>query len=94
MNNFYVKYKSPIAVILLLILLGGIYALTDIFNRVYFPNITFPKIKIIADNGEQPVDKMTVTVTVPLENAIKRVTGFKFSSKCNQQGKLRNIGIL
>ncbi len=38
-----------------------------------FPDVTFPKIKIIADNGEQPVDKMMVTVTKPLENAIKRV---------------------
>lgn len=38
-----------------------------------FPNVTFPKIKIIAQNGEQPVEKMMVTVTKPLENAIKRV---------------------
>jgi cobalt-zinc-cadmium resistance protein CzcA len=72
MNNFYVKYKSPFAVILVIILLGGVYALTNIRSGL-FPDITFPKIKIIADNGEQPVDKMTVSVTVPLENAIKRV---------------------
>ena len=38
-----------------------------------FPEITFPKIKIIADAGLQPVNKMMVTVTKPLENAIKRV---------------------
>ena len=38
-----------------------------------FPEITFPKIKIIADAGLQPVDKMMVTVTKPLENAIKQV---------------------
>jgi multidrug efflux pump subunit AcrB len=29
------------------------------------------KIKVIADAGQQPVDKMMVTVTKPLENAIK-----------------------
>jgi len=72
MNNFYVKYKSPFAVILVIILLGGVYAITNIRSGL-FPDITFPKIKIIADNGEQPVDKMTVSLTVPLENAIKRV---------------------
>ena len=72
MKNFYVKYKGPIAVILILILLGGIYSLINIQSGL-FPDITFPKIKVIADNGEQPVDKMMVTVTVPLENAIKRV---------------------
>ncbi len=38
-----------------------------------FPEITFPKIKIIADAGLQPVDKMMVTVTRPLELAIKRI---------------------
>jgi multidrug efflux pump subunit AcrB len=38
-----------------------------------FPDITFPKIKIIAQNGEQPVEKMMVMVTKPLENAIKGV---------------------
>ncbi|MCL4548849.1 MAG: efflux RND transporter permease subunit [Bacteroidetes bacterium] len=72
MSNIYVKYKGPIAVILLMILLGGAYSLIKIKTGL-FPDITFPKIKIIADNGEQPVDKMMVTVTVPLENAIKRV---------------------
>jgi len=42
-----------------------------------FPEVTFPKIKVIADNGLQPVSKMMVTVTKPLENAIKRVPGLK-----------------
>jgi heavy metal efflux system protein len=74
MNNFYEKYKSPIAVILVLIILGGVYSFLHIQSAL-FPNITFPKVKIIAGNGEQPVNKMTVSVTVPLENAIKRVPG-------------------
>ncbi len=42
-----------------------------------FPEITFPKIKIIADAGLQPVNNMMVTVTKPLENAIKQVPGLK-----------------
>ena len=51
---------------------------SHIFSRVYFRILHFPKIKIIADNGEQPVDKMTVSVTVPLENAIKRVQDLNY----------------
>ncbi len=66
------KYRNPIAVILMIILLGGAYAYTGMKTSL-FPNITFPKIKVIAENGEQPVDKMMVTVTKPLENAIKKV---------------------
>lgn len=72
MNNFYLKYKSPIVVIIIMILLGGAYSLLKIKTGL-FPDITFPKIKIIAENGQQPVDKMMVTVTVPLENAIKKI---------------------
>ena len=85
MNNFYAKYKSPIAVILLIILLGGVYSFVHIQSAL-FPNITFPKIKVIADNGEQPVDKMTVTVTVPLENAIKRVPGITLIRSATSRG--------
>jgi CzcA family heavy metal efflux pump len=42
-----------------------------------FPEITFPKIKIIADAGQQPVKKMMITVTRQLENAIKQVPDLK-----------------
>ncbi|TSA28889.1 MAG: efflux RND transporter permease subunit [Ignavibacteriales bacterium] len=85
MNNFYEKYKSPIAVILLMILLGGVYSLMKIKTGL-FPDITFPKIKIIAENGEQPVDKMMVTVSVPLENAIKRVEELKIIRSRTSRG--------
>ena len=72
MGKIFAKYKNPIAVILLLILVGGFYTYTSLSTSL-FPNITFPKIKIIAENGDQPVDKMMITVTKPLENAIKQV---------------------
>ncbi len=72
MDKLFTKYKTPIAVVLLLILAIGAYSYKTL-NTSLFPNITFPKIKVIADNGQQPVDKMMVTVTKPLENAIKRV---------------------
>ena len=72
MEKIFVKFKSPIAVILLLILIGGVFSYQNLKTSL-FPNITFPKIKIIAQNGEQPVEKMMVMVTKPIENAIKRV---------------------
>lgn len=83
--NFYTKYKSPIAAILVFILLGGTYSLLNIKTGL-FPDITFPKIKIIADNGEQPVDKMMATVTIPLENAIKRVENLKILRSTTSRG--------
>jgi len=72
MEKIFVRLKSPIAVILLLILIGGAFSYQNMKTSL-FPNVTFPKIKIIAQNGEQPVEKMMVTITKPLENAIKGV---------------------
>jgi cobalt-zinc-cadmium resistance protein CzcA len=85
MNNYYLKYKGPIAAILVLTVIGGVYSGTKIKTGL-FPDITFPKIKIIAENGEQPVDKMMVTVTVPLENAIKRVEELKMLRSVTSRG--------
>jgi hypothetical protein len=51
----------------------------------------FPKIKVIADAGQQPVDKMMVTVTKPLENAIKKIPNKNGSAQPVEE--LRNFGI-
>ena len=72
MKNKFLSYKNPVTALLFIILLGGAFAFTR-FKTSLFPEITFPKIKVIADAGLQPVDKMMVTVTKPLENAIKQV---------------------
>lgn len=72
MKTHYRTHRNPISLILALILLGGTLAYTHM-QKSLFPEITFPKIKIIADNGLQPVDKMMITVTKPLENVIKQV---------------------
>src|SRR3954464_11870622 len=72
LNNFCITHKKPISLMLLLILLGGAFAYSRL-PVILFPEITFPKIKIIADAGLQPVNKMMITVTQPLENAIKQV---------------------
>jgi len=85
MEKIFVRFKSPIAVILLLLLIGGAFSYKSIKTSL-FPNITFPKIKIIADNGEQPVDKMMVTVTKPLENAIKRAESLNLIRSTTSMG--------
>ncbi len=72
MRNFFVSYKNPVTVIVLIILLGGAFAYSKM-QTALFPEITFPKIKIIADAGQQPVKKMMITVTRQLETAIKQI---------------------
>src|ERR1700709_1516875 len=65
--------------------MGGIFAYNKLQTSL-FPEITFPKIKIIADAGLQPVNKMMVTVTKPLENAIKQVPDLKYVRSITSRG--------
>ena len=85
MKNFFVSYKSPLAVTLVLIILGGMFAYSRLQTSL-FPEITFPKIKVIADAGLQPVSKMMVTVTKPLENAIKQVPDLQYVRSTTSRG--------
>jgi len=85
MQSFYRSYRKPLSFILFLLLAGGAFTYTQL-QKSLFPNITFPKIKIIADNGEQPVDKMMVTVTRPLEEAIKQIPDIKLIRDVTSRG--------
>jgi len=71
-GNFFISHKKPLSLVLALTILSGLFIYFKLQTSL-FPEITFPKIKIIADEGLQPVNKMMVTVTKPLENAIKQV---------------------
>lgn len=71
-GNFFISHKKPLSLMLALIIVSGLFVYSKLQTSL-FPEITFPKIKIIADEGLQPVNKMMVTVTKPLENAIKQV---------------------
>ncbi|OQP42959.1 acriflavine resistance protein B [Niastella yeongjuensis] len=85
MNNFFLTHKNPLTVLLVLILGGGIFVYTKLQTSL-FPEITFPKIKVIADAGLQPVDKMMVTVTKPLEGAIKQVPDLQMIRSTTSRG--------
>ncbi|GAC1395017.1 MAG: efflux RND transporter permease subunit [Sediminibacterium sp.] len=76
MRSFFITYKNPVSVVIVIILLGGMFAYSRMQSAL-FPEITFPKIKVIADAGQQPVKKMMITVTRQLENAIKQVPDLK-----------------
>jgi CzcA family heavy metal efflux pump len=85
LKNFFVNYKNPLTVTLVIILMGGMFAYSRLQTSL-FPEITFPKIKVIADAGLQPVSKMMITVTKPLENAIKQVPGLQYVRSTTSRG--------
>ncbi|MDD2476832.1 MAG: efflux RND transporter permease subunit, partial [Dysgonamonadaceae bacterium] len=84
-ESFFLKYKSPLLIIVVLSLLGGGFSYMRIKSSL-FPQITFPKIKVIADAGQQPIDQMTVAVTRPLENAIKQVPDLEVIKSTTSRG--------
>ncbi|MGI4751192.1 MAG: efflux RND transporter permease subunit [Janthinobacterium lividum] len=84
-KDIFIAYKKPISLILALILMGGWFAYSKMQTSL-FPEITFPKIKIIADEGLQPVNKMMITVTKPLENAVKQIPELNYVRSTTSRG--------
>ncbi|MEI7727347.1 MAG: efflux RND transporter permease subunit, partial [Bacteroidota bacterium] len=84
-RDFYTKFTNPTIFVLLVVLFLGGFAYRKM-ETLLFPDVVFPKIRIIADNGEQPIDKMLITVTRPLEIAIKRVNGIETVRSSTNRG--------
>src|SRR5579872_2637729 len=84
-ENFFMSHRKPLMLVLSLIIIGGIFCYTKLQTSL-FPEITFPKIKVIADEGLQPVNKMMITVTKPLENAIKQVPDLQVVRSTTSRG--------
>jgi len=85
MNNFFLAYKNPITALIFFIIAGGLFAYSKM-QTALFPEVSFPKIKIIAEAGLQPVSKMMITVTKPLENVIKQVPDLKTIRSLTSRG--------
>ena len=84
-KDTFITHRKPITLVLAIIIMGGVFAYSKMQTSL-FPEITFPKIKVIADEGLQPVNKMMVTVTKPLENAIKTVPDLQMVRSTTSRG--------
>lgn len=84
-NNIYQIFKKPILFIALLLLMAGIFSYTRMETNL-FPEVLFPRITLIADVGQQPIDRMMITVTKPLESAVKKVRGVKVVKSSTSRG--------
>ena len=83
--KFFHSHKTPLTVVILILLLAGGFVYRGMQISL-FPEITFPKIKIIVDAGQMPIDKMMLTVTRPIELAIKKVPELKILRSTTSRG--------
>ncbi|HEY8780101.1 MAG TPA: efflux RND transporter permease subunit [Mucilaginibacter sp.] len=84
-KDIFITHRKPITLVLAIIIIGGLFVYSKMQTSL-FPEITFPKIKVIAEEGLQPVNKMMVTVTKPLENAIKQVPDLQMVRSTTSRG--------
>lgn len=68
------KHQRAIIFTISVLACAGVYAAFNL-PIALFPQITFPRIVILADNGEQPIERMMIEVTKPLEEASRGVPG-------------------
>ena len=85
MKNDLATQRNSVLAVIVIILVAGVYSFFQLKTSL-FPEITFPKIKIIAEAELQPVDKMVVTVTRPLENAVKQVPDLQLVRSTTSRG--------
>ncbi|MCW3124167.1 MAG: acriflavine resistance protein [Flavipsychrobacter sp.] len=67
-------FSKPILLVGILLIIAGVFSYTKMQTNL-FPEVLFPRITIIADAGQLPIDRMLITVTKPVEGAVKRVKG-------------------
>ncbi len=85
MQQYHSHHKKTLLGLGFLLILAGIFSFSNLKTGL-FPDITFPKLKVIADAGQQPVDKMMAAVTIPLENIIKRTEGLDYIRSTTSRG--------
>jgi CzcA family heavy metal efflux pump len=87
MNVFtYVRRHAKAFLFVVVVLtLSGIAATLNLPLSL-FPDITFPRIVVLADNGEQPAERMMIEVTRPLEETASSVPGVRLVRSITGRG--------
>lgn len=70
------RHSKAILFTIVMFTLSGV-ALTWVMPVSLFPDVTFPRIVVLADNGEQPVERMMIEVTKPLEEVASSIPGVR-----------------
>ena len=84
-KSYFQVFSKPILFSGILLFVAGLFAYTRMQTNL-FPEVLFPRITIIADAGQLPIDRMMITVTKPVESAVKRVQGVTVVKSSTSRG--------
>jgi CzcA family heavy metal efflux pump len=70
------RHQSAILLLVVLLAVAGVIALPSLASSIY-PPLQFPRIVVVAHSGILPARSMMLTVTRPLEQAIREVPGIR-----------------
>ncbi len=84
-KGYFQIFAKPILFVGILLTVAGVFSYTRMQTNL-FPEVLFPRITIIADAGQLPIDRMMITVTKPVESAVKRVQGVTVVKSSTSRG--------
>jgi CzcA family heavy metal efflux pump len=84
-SHWTVRQAKPIIFVIIVLVIAGIYLAGSIPISV-FPSTDFPRIVIGVDNGVAPIERMLVTVTKPIEDAVNNVPGLEKVNSITSRG--------
>src|SRR3954465_9891006 len=82
---WFARHSQSIIFLICLLTVVGIYEALSIPGAV-FPTTNFPRVIIGVDNGVMPIEQMEVSVTRPLEEAVRAVPGLEDVRSVSSRG--------
>ncbi len=83
--EFFQRHTRAILFSIAVLIISGIAA-TYTLPVSLFPDVTFPRIVVLADNGNQPAERMMIEVTKPLEEVLSSIPGVKYVRSITGRG--------
>ena len=76
LTGLVLKHRAVVYLAVTLLTLGGVWALLTLPAGIY-PEVTYPRIVVLARGGTFEAEEMTVAVTRPLEEALSGILGLR-----------------
>ncbi|MBD8873140.1 efflux RND transporter permease subunit [Rhodanobacter sp. DHB23] len=86
------RHRRSLLFLVFILAMGGILGAFNLPVSL-FPDVSFPRVRVTLDAGDQPADQMVAMVTRPVEEAIRQVRGVRELRSTTSRGSAEiNIG--